>query len=120
MTNPAQAKKATVNIGSVTVDGFQMPDGSYRMSIGNAATAIGTSEQNAIGFLYSESLRSLIGKSYTPETVEVNSEPNTQKPERFNVLPLEVVTAYWLSECLRGNQQAIALMEGEIAKTYRL
>ena len=49
-----KAKRATVAIGPLSVDGFQMPDGSYRMSITGAADSVGLTARNAFAFLRSK------------------------------------------------------------------
>ena len=40
MSESIKATRATVAIGDLTVDGFQLPDGSYRMSQTGAAALI--------------------------------------------------------------------------------
>ena len=67
-TTGDKAKRATVAIGPLSIAGFQMPDGSYRMSITGIAEAIGTSQQNATNFLRSNALKALQVSSYTPQT----------------------------------------------------
>ncbi|MDY7014099.1 MAG: hypothetical protein SVX43_10985 [Cyanobacteriota bacterium] len=49
MTDPTQATRATVTIGSIEVDGFQLPDGTYRMSQAQAAEAIEEPPVYALG-----------------------------------------------------------------------
>ena len=41
MSESVRAVRASVQIGSLTVDGFMLPDGSYRMSQTQAAECIG-------------------------------------------------------------------------------
>ena len=36
----AKATRATVQIGSLSVDGFMLPDGSYRMSLSQIAECV--------------------------------------------------------------------------------
>jgi hypothetical protein len=43
--------------------------------------------------------------NYTPELIEIEPEQS-----RFNALPLEVATAYWINQCFQGNKQALALV----------
>ena len=62
MTTDDKAKRAPVAIGQLSVDGFQMPDGSYRMSQTQAAESVGLSERNAREFLQSKSLKALMGE----------------------------------------------------------
>jgi hypothetical protein len=62
MTESVRAVRASVPIGSLTVDGFMLPDGSYRMSQTKAAEAAGLSRRNLSDFLLSNALKSLLVK----------------------------------------------------------
>jgi len=117
MTNNDKAQRATVQIGPLSVDGFQMPDGSYRMSQTQAAESVGKSQRNAGRFLESKGIKALRGEGYTPDTIEVDSSNQARGQARFNALPLDVVSAYWLWEASKGNQQAIALCYALMAET---
>lgn len=109
MTTGDKAKRATVAIGPVAIAGFQMPDGSYRMSQTQAAECVGKQQRNAGRFLESNGIKALRGEGYTPDTIEVDPTDQVRGQARFNALPLDVVSAYWLWEASNGNQQAIAL-----------
>jgi hypothetical protein len=113
-----KATRAIVPIGSFAVDGFMLPDGSYRMSQTQAAECVGLSERNAREFLQSKALKSLLGEAYTPATSEI--EPDTEQTRgssRIRALPLEVVSAYWLWQAFRGNKQALALCMALLTET---
>lgn len=113
MTESTKATRATIQIGSLTVDGFMLPDGSYRMSQAQVAQAVGKPPVNALRFLDSKAIKGLLGEGYTdytPEQIEVESEPNKRGQTRFNALPLEVATAYWVNQCFQGNKQALVLV----------
>ena len=116
-TTGDKAKRSTVAIGSLSIAGFQMPDGSYRMSQTQAAECIGKPEINARRFLDSRGIKALRGEGYTPDTIEVDSPEQERGQTRFNALPLDVVSAYWLWEASKGNQQAIALCYALMAET---
>jgi hypothetical protein len=78
MTESVRAVRASVQIGSFTVDGFMLPDGSYRMSQAQAAETIDESPVYALRFLRSNDSKALLGEAYTdytPESVEVEPEP---------------------------------------------
>ncbi|NES17908.1 MAG: hypothetical protein F6K41_03050 [Symploca sp. SIO3E6] len=111
MTESIRATRASVQIGSLEVDGFMLPDGSYRMSQTQAAECVGLSERNARDFLRSKALKSLLGEGYTPaiSAVEIESNDQLRGQSRFNALPLEVVCAYWQWQAFRGNKQALSL-----------
>jgi hypothetical protein len=115
MTNPPdpsgsiKATRADVQIGALTVDGFMLPDGSYRMSQTQAAESVDRPEINARRFLTSRAINALLGGGYTPDTIEID-EAQARGRGRFNALPLEVVSAYWLNQASQGNQKAYALI----------
>jgi hypothetical protein len=112
MTNSDKAKRATVAIGSSEVDAFQMPDGSYCMSQAQVAECIGT-PQNASNFLRSKAFKALRGGESTDqsfETIEVESSQQATGGTRINAVPLDVVWAFWLYQCSRGNKQAYNLL----------
>lgn len=113
-----RATRASVQIGSLTVDGFMLPDGSYRMSQTQAAECVGLSERNARDFLQSKALKSLLGEGYTPAISEI--EPDTGQlrgSSRIRALPLEIVGAYWLWQATRGNKIALSLVTALLAET---
>jgi len=65
MTDSTRTTRATVVIGSLTIDGFMLPDGSYRMSLTQAAECIGLTTRNASDFLQSKAFKALMGEGYT-------------------------------------------------------
>lgn len=109
MTESLKATRASILIGSIAVDGFMLPDGSYRMSQTQAAECVGKPEINARRFLSSKAIKSLLGKGYTPDSVEIESE-QVRGQSRFNALALDVVTAYWFYQATQGNETAISLV----------
>ncbi len=112
MTTGDKAKRATVTIGALSVDGFQMPDGSYQMSQTQAGESVGLSERNAREFLQSKGFKALMGEGYTPAISDIEVEPDpgqTRGQTRIRGLGLEVVSAYWLWQARRGNKAALAL-----------
>ena len=111
MTTHDKAQRATVQIGPLSVDGFQMPDGSYRMSITGAAESVSLTVSNASDFLRSKAIKALLGSDSTPRIseVEVESEGQMTGQTRIRALPLDVVIAYWHWQSHRGNKQALQL-----------
>lgn len=100
----SKATRAEIQIGTLAIDGFQLPDGSYRMSLSQAADVIGLSARNAFDFLQSKAFKSLAGEGYTLSILEVEASQT-----RFRALPLEVVSIYWAWQSYRGNKAALAL-----------
>ena len=65
------------------------------MSQTQAAEGVGKPEINARRFLGSKAIKSLLGKGYTPDTVEIELDPSQLRGRRqFNALPLPVVPEY--------------------------
>jgi hypothetical protein len=110
MTESIKATRASVQIGALEVDGFMLPDGSYRMSQTQSAECVGMTERNAREFLDSKTFQRLTGEGYTPAIFEIESETQTRGQTRFRALPLEVVVIYWVYQCYRGNKQAFNLL----------
>lgn len=50
MSESTKATRASIQIGDLTVDGFMVPDGTYRMSQTQIAEAVGLTERNARDF----------------------------------------------------------------------
>ncbi len=118
MTESVRAVRASVQIGLLTVDGFMLPDGSYRMSQTQAAECVGLSERNAREFLHSKALKSLLGEGYTPANSEIESDAGQLRGgSRIRALPLEVVGAYWLWQAARGNKTALSLVMALLTET---
>lgn len=112
MASSDKAKRASILIGTLDVEGFQMPDGSYRMSIASTAEAVGLARRNAFEFLQSKAIKSLLGEGYTGSIfeIEVESEASQLRGQtRISALPLDVVNAYWHWQSHRGNKQALKL-----------
>ena len=108
-----KAKRELIAIGSHSVEGFQMPDGSCRMSITSAATAVETSQQNATNFLRSKTFKALRGEDSTPQMLVEVEEERT----RIAALPLEVAMYFWIYQCSRGNKVAMRLLAALATET---
>ena len=114
MTESQKATRATIAIGSLKVEGFMLPDGSYRMSQTQVAETVGLKPRNVFDFLRSKAIKSLLGEGYTFSVSDdeyIQSEPETGKrgASRITPIPLEAVATYWLWQSHRGNKQALAL-----------
>lgn len=110
MSDSTKAVRSLVQIGDLAVDGFMLPDGSYRMSQTQAAECVGLTERNAREFLQSKAVKSLLGEGYTPAIFDIEpDEDQVRGASRIRGLPLEVVSAYWLWQAYRGNKQALVL-----------
>lgn len=115
-----KAKRETIFVGSLEIEGFQMPDGSYRMSQSQAAECIGTTAQNASNFLRSKAFKALRGESYTDqvsEPIAVESTDQARGETRINAVPLDVVMLFWIYQCSRGNKPALSLLAALATET---
>jgi len=122
MTESVKAARSSVQLGNLTIDGFMLPDGSYRMSQTQAAEAVDLERRNVSDFLRSKAVKSLLGEGYTGtiserEEIEIESEPGKRGQSRFLAMPLEVVSAYWLWQSHRGNKKALALCVALLTET---
>lgn len=114
MTESIKATRALVQIGALEVDGFMLPDGSYRMSQAQVAQAVDLSKRNVSDFLRSKAIKAMLGEGYTGtilerEEIEIEPEPGKRGQSRFMAMPLEIVSAYWQWQSHRGNKKALAL-----------
>jgi hypothetical protein len=116
MTNEIRAQRAIVQLGDFQIEGFMLPDGSYRMSQTQAAECVGKPEINARRFLDSRAIKALLGEGYTPDSIEVEST-QLRGQTRINALPLAVVTAYWFTQAKQGNDQAASLVWAMLTET---
>jgi len=110
MSDSVKATRATVTLGSIVIDGFMLPDGSYRMSQTQAAEIVELTERNARDFLDSKIFKRLSGAEYTPAIFDIESEDQKRGQSRIRALPLEVVVIYWVYQCYRGNKKAMGLL----------
>lgn len=137
MSESIKATRATVRIGSLTVDGFMLPDGSYRMSLTQTAGSVGKPARSTFDFLKSKALKRLLSEAkgtfdFLPEDaitaissdtytvdqflVDIGGEEN-QGETRIRGVPLEIVILYWHWESFRGNKQAFFLVTGLATET---
>ena len=115
MSESNTATRATIQIGTrvgtLIVDGFMLPDGSYRMSLTQSSGAVGFGPQNASEFLSLKAVKSLLGQGYAVNNsqVELASSTHTHGYRRFRAMSLAAVDAYWQWQASKGNRDALAL-----------
>lgn len=83
MTTGDKAKRTTVAISPLPVDGFQMPDGSYRMSQTSAAGPVGLGWQNGSDFLRLKDIKSLLGEGSTSQIFEAEPDELREQVARI-------------------------------------
>ncbi|MEO0432923.1 MAG: hypothetical protein AAF151_14645 [Cyanobacteria bacterium J06656_5] len=111
MSESTKATRASIQIGNLNVDGFMLPDGSYRISQTQAAEAVGLNRQNVSDFLRSKAIKRLLGEGYTGQIsqIEIDSADQARGQSRINAISLDAIAAYWQWQSFRGNKQALAL-----------
>jgi hypothetical protein len=101
---PTKAKKATFKLGSLVLDGYQLPDGSYRMSATQVAKALNKHAKSVWDFL----------KGKSPQALPYKGSPQLPKLKVEGVenyvsgVTLEIAKAYWLYWALNGDTRAIS------------
>ena len=106
-----KAARAIVQIGSFEVDGFMLPDGSYRMSLSQVAECVELAPRNAFDFLRSKAFKTLMGEGFTVSISEIESDEDRARGQsRIRALPLEIVSVYWSWQSHKGNKTAFALV----------
>lgn len=132
-----KATRTEIQIGTYQVEGFMLPDGSYRMSLSQAAECIGKPARGTFDFLKSKTLKRLLAEgggtfefldneaiaalssdSYTADQflVDIGSD-REQGMTRIRGLPLEIVSIYWQWESYRGNKQAFLLVTSMVTES---
>jgi hypothetical protein len=106
MTDGQKATRQIIKIGNLEVEGFMLPDGSYRMSQTQAAESIGEEEVYARNFLTAKGVKQLLGLSYTPETFEIEATEQARGQTRIQGWTLEMIYTYWVYRCSKGNKAA--------------
>lgn len=115
MSGSITATRATIQIvtrvGTLIVDGFMLPDGSYCMSLTQSSGAVGFGPQNASDFLSLKAVKSLLGQRYAVNSsqIELPSSTHIRGRKYFRSMSLDAVNAYWQWQAAKGNQDALAL-----------
>ena len=103
--NTVKAVRATIQLGMVLLEVFQLPNGEYRLSQTQVAEAVGKREFSVRDFLQSKSPEALPYKGLAFEKIGVEKESTW-----FKAVPIEVATAYWGKEAMSANTSAVMLV----------
>lgn len=111
-----KAKRATIAIGTIEIDVFQLPDSSYRMSQTQVAETVGKKELSFRQFFQSKWLKALPG--IEPDSVNfIKIEREDEAGAAISGVPLLFASAYWLKEAIAKNKQAQILAWACMAET---
>lgn len=106
-----KAKRTTIAISGIEVEGFQLPDGRYAMSQSQPAKAISSDESNVRDFLVSESLKALPDKTYTFGKISIEGNGSSKRGgSQIKIIPIDIAFDFWLDQAFKGNVKAQALV----------
>jgi len=114
-TPTKKAVKATIKLGDIPLDVYQLPDGSYQLYTESITDAIAQEKKDLLTFLKGKSEQALPFKEYNlihAPTVEVEGEEIYIKP-----VPIRLATAYWFYRSIKGNKKAAAIVQACIAES---
>ena len=106
IAKPTKAKKATFKLGSLVLDGYQLPDGSYRLSQTQVCSVLNKTHKSVGEFLEGNSLQALPHKSSSLQKIQVEGVKNV-----IGEVTLEIASAYWFYWALKGDALAQALAQ---------
>jgi hypothetical protein len=104
MTN--KATRATIKLGDIDLDVFQLPDGEYRLSLTQSATALGFDKRRGSDFLGLEVVQNLT--TYALQGSGFIAEDTNQKIKALTMDAFKSVVMYY---ALKGNLLAQAILE---------
>lgn len=105
MTNVQKAIRATIKLGEIDLDVFQLPNGKYRMSLTQIANTLGKSHKSIGEFLEGKSPQALPYKDYRMGKLKVDYQAR-----QITEVTLEIASAYWMYWAFKGNEKAQALL----------
>ena len=101
----ARAIRASILLGSIPLDVFQLPNGEYRLSQTQATEAVDKGEQSFRQFRASKSPEALQCKDLEAVKWAVEGSPG-----KANLILIELGVAYWTKEAIAGNVKAARLL----------
>jgi hypothetical protein len=100
-----RATRVTIELGSIPLDVFQLPDGKYKLSQTQSTEAVDKDEVSFRDFLKGKSPEALPYKEFKAEKWTVEGSQG-----KANLLSIEVTVAYWTKEAIAGNKKAIRIL----------
>jgi hypothetical protein len=100
-----RATRVTIELGSIPLDVFQLPDGKYKLSQTQSTEAVDKDEVSFRDFLKGKSPEALPYKEFKAEKWTVEGSQG-----KANLLSIEVTVAYWTKEAIAGNTKAARVL----------
>ena len=110
----SKAVRTTVEFAGVDLELFMLPNGEYFASQTSASASLDKDNTSIMRFSTSSALKALLGKEFELRSLTVTG---SNKP--IKAVPLEVVSAYWMHWCGKGDAKAKQLVGGLIKRTLR-
>lgn len=110
-----KAVQVTIYLGSIPLDVYQMPDGSYKLYAESVTKVIDREGRDFLNFLRGKSLQALPFNDYNlvhASRVEVEGQGGFIKPISVNL-----ATSYWLYRAVKGNILAQALAQASMMES---
>lgn len=107
--NNMEAKKATIYLGNIPLNVYQMHDGTYQLSLDSVTKVIGEERRDLLRFKKSNSELAVQFKNYY--LFQARSVVIDEPEQFFKPIPVELATSYWFNRAMKGNQIAQALVQ---------
>jgi hypothetical protein len=103
--NTVKAVRATITLGDIEIEGYQMPDGSYKLSQSSTTLAVNKPPKRMVQLARSEKGQSLVALGFEKglKVAVENSKPVV-------LVDIEVAFQFWVLELSIGNLDALALV----------
>lgn len=110
-----KAIKAIIHLGTIPLDVYQMPDGSYKLYIESVTAAVDRPNNDLFRFLAGKSVQALPYKNrklLQEPMIDVEGYGGSVKP-----IPIELATAYWLYRAVNGSSVAQAIIQAALMES---
>lgn len=101
----AKAARATIFLGDIPLEVFQLPNGEYRLSQTGVGEAVKRSDKALRRFLQSNSAHAIPHKDYRPDRVGIVGTGGS-----FVAVPVNLAIAFWTKEAMSANVDAALLL----------
>lgn len=105
MTQTTKAARATIQLGDIELDVFQLPDGTYQISQSQTTNAVNKPPKRMVELAQSDKGQILIQSGF-----EKGLKVRVEGSKPVNLIPLEVAFQFWVLELSIGNPEALALV----------
>lgn len=112
-----KATRTTIKYGSIDLEVFMLPDGSYSLSQTQVGFAIEKHDKSLRQFLDGSSPEALPHKDFSRRQEDIEIEGLSGAASSFKAVPLRIAIAYWTYWANKGNVLAQALLAAGTEET---